>query len=180
MQRFLLATLAVSLLGAASAMAGPLWSSPNGAEGAWQNSEPRPVAARQPNFGGGLFEFLATGGRGMRANPPPTYGAQPPSLLARGEPEPDPRRGFDPRFRRQIVDFSGGENPGTIVIDTRERFLYLVEDAGRAIQFLRSRADEYNIDPGRIAVNEMSCAPTIEPVSRPVSCCGKNPFGTTV
>jgi len=116
MQRFLLATLAVSLLGAASAMAGPLWSSPNGAEGAWQNSEPRPVAARQPNFGGGLFEFLATGGRGMRANPPPTYGAQPPSLLARGEPEPDPRRGFDPRFRRQIVDFSGGENPGTIVI----------------------------------------------------------------
>ena len=40
MQRFLLATLAMSLLGAASAMAGPLWSSPNGAEGAWQNSEP--------------------------------------------------------------------------------------------------------------------------------------------
>jgi lipoprotein-anchoring transpeptidase ErfK/SrfK len=135
MQRFLLATLAVSLLGAASAMAGPLWLSPNGAEGAWQNSEPRPVAARQPNFGGGLFEFLATGGRGMRANPPPTYGAQPPSLLARGEPEPDPRRGFDPRFRRQIVDFSGGENPGTIVIDTRERFLYLVEDGGRAIRY---------------------------------------------
>jgi len=32
----------------------------------------------------------------------------------------------------------------------------------------------------RIAWNEMSCDATIEPVSRPASCCGKKPFGTTV
>ena len=31
-----------------------------------------------------------------------------------------------------------------------------------------------------MAGKEMSCAPTMEPVSRPVSCCGKKPLGTTM
>ena len=31
-----------------------------------------------------------------------------------------------------------------------------MQDAGRAIQFLRSRADEYNLDPGRIAAKGTS------------------------
>jgi lipoprotein-anchoring transpeptidase ErfK/SrfK len=41
----------------------------------------------------------------------------------------------DPRFRRQEVLYSGREAPGTIVIDTPNHFLYLVEGEGRAIRY---------------------------------------------
>ena len=133
MQRSLLAAFLMSVLGAASAAADPLWSPFQAADSGWQNPELRPVA-RRSNLGGGLIEFLAGGGRGMRADQP-APAAQPSWLMARGAPEPEQRRGFDPRYRRQIVDYPGGEHPGTIVIDTQERFLYLVEDDGRAIRY---------------------------------------------
>jgi lipoprotein-anchoring transpeptidase ErfK/SrfK len=42
---------------------------------------------------------------------------------------------IDPRFLPQEVAYSGKEMPGTIVIDTRQRFLYLVEDGGRAMRY---------------------------------------------
>jgi lipoprotein-anchoring transpeptidase ErfK/SrfK len=42
---------------------------------------------------------------------------------------------MDPRFLRQEVAFSGKETPGTIVIDTPNHFLYLVEGEGRAIRY---------------------------------------------
>jgi lipoprotein-anchoring transpeptidase ErfK/SrfK len=38
-------------------------------------------------------------------------------------------------FRRQVVPYSGQEPPGTILINKGDRFLYYVEDAGRAIRF---------------------------------------------
>lgn len=40
-----------------------------------------------------------------------------------------------PQFQRQIVSYRGKERPGTIVIDTNERFLYLVQEGGRAIRY---------------------------------------------
>ncbi len=46
-----------------------------------------------------------------------------------------PRAGLDPVYRRQEVAFSGGEAPGTIVIDTADKFLYLVEGAGHALRY---------------------------------------------
>ena len=39
------------------------------------------------------------------------------------------------KFKRQVVGYSGGEAPGTIVIDTGSTFLYLVQPGGRAIRY---------------------------------------------
>ena len=40
-----------------------------------------------------------------------------------------------PQYRPQPVYFRTNEAPGTIVIHTNERFLYLVQDGGRAIRY---------------------------------------------
>ena len=39
------------------------------------------------------------------------------------------------QFKRQIVAYSGGEAPGTVIIDTPNTFLYLVQPGGRAIRY---------------------------------------------
>jgi Uncharacterized protein conserved in bacteria len=41
----------------------------------------------------------------------------------------------DPRYLRREVAYNGPEQPGTIVIDTDDRFLYLVRENGRAIRY---------------------------------------------
>ena len=43
--------------------------------------------------------------------------------------------GIAPEFRRQTVAYNGRHAPGTIVIDTSKRFLYLVEPGGKAIRY---------------------------------------------
>ncbi|MCB8820464.1 L,D-transpeptidase [Microvirga rosea] len=40
-----------------------------------------------------------------------------------------------PQFQRQIVAYRGPERPGTIIIDTPSRYLYLVQAGGRAIRY---------------------------------------------
>ncbi len=42
---------------------------------------------------------------------------------------------IDSRFLKQVVPNTTGEAPGTIVIDPRERHLYLVQDDGTAIRY---------------------------------------------
>src|SRR5262245_7513737 len=42
---------------------------------------------------------------------------------------------IDQRFQRQDVAYSGTEPPGTVVIDTPNHFLYLVQSDGRAIRY---------------------------------------------
>src|SRR5882762_8376377 len=51
--------------------------------------------------------------------------------------EEQTEQGFElpARFKRQVVGYSGGEAPGTIVIDTGNTFLYLVQPGGRAIRY---------------------------------------------
>ncbi len=44
-------------------------------------------------------------------------------------------RQIDPMYSRQDVSYSGGERPGTIIIDTPEKFLFLVQPGGRAIRY---------------------------------------------
>ena len=39
------------------------------------------------------------------------------------------------QFKRQLVAFTGNEAPGTIVIDTANTFLYLVQPGGQAIRY---------------------------------------------
>lgn len=40
-----------------------------------------------------------------------------------------------PRYRRQRVQYYGSEAPGTIVVNTYERYLYYVEDGGSATRY---------------------------------------------
>lgn len=46
-----------------------------------------------------------------------------------------PYKQIDPRFYRQRVMNPTGEPAGTVVVDTRERFLYLVEKGGTAMRY---------------------------------------------
>jgi lipoprotein-anchoring transpeptidase ErfK/SrfK len=41
----------------------------------------------------------------------------------------------DPRFLRHEVAYNGPEEPGTVVVDTAARYLYLVRENGRAIRY---------------------------------------------
>jgi lipoprotein-anchoring transpeptidase ErfK/SrfK len=44
-------------------------------------------------------------------------------------------RNVDERFFRQQVDYHRHEAPGTIVVDTNNRFLYLVQENGKAMRY---------------------------------------------
>jgi lipoprotein-anchoring transpeptidase ErfK/SrfK len=43
--------------------------------------------------------------------------------------------GVAPRYQRQVVAYNGPHAPGTIIIDTPSRFLYLVQPGKRAIRY---------------------------------------------
>ena len=91
-----------------------------------------PVQYRQQgDLGGGFIEFLFSGGNGARSAPPPrsrTYANVNPGDYAA-------RPAMDPRFLKQVVDYEGAEKPGTIIIDTPRRFLFLVEGDGKATRY---------------------------------------------
>ena len=57
--------------------------------------------------------------------------AGPPSTLGAGET----RRTMDPKFARATVAYRGSEPANSIVIDTRTRYLYLVQGDGTAIRY---------------------------------------------
>lgn len=84
----------------------------------------RPVPARQQmasNLGGGFIQMLMTGDAGSSA---PVY-AQPQSR----------RAAPPPRFARQEVSYATQAAPGTLIVDTPHRYLYLVEGHGLAMRF---------------------------------------------
>lgn len=59
-------------------------------------------------------------------------------LAALGEPVEATRpieRVIDPRFQKQEVAYDGPQKPGTIIIDTPQRFLFLVLPGGRALRY---------------------------------------------
>jgi lipoprotein-anchoring transpeptidase ErfK/SrfK len=45
------------------------------------------------------------------------------------------RHSVDPRYLKQVVAYNGREAPGTIVIDTPSKFLYLVQSDGSAVRY---------------------------------------------
>ena len=101
-------------------------------------------------LGGGFIEFLVTGQSRPAAQPYPTpqpYLVAQPYPVARpaapatqtvalAEPEAREVEAAPPEeFRRQEVDYSGDQRPGTIIIDTPNKFLFLVLPNGRAIRY---------------------------------------------
>lgn len=43
--------------------------------------------------------------------------------------------GVDPQYLRQRVPYTTAERPGTIIVDTQNRFLYLVQENGMAMRY---------------------------------------------
>ena len=42
---------------------------------------------------------------------------------------------FDPKFEKQIVEYHGKESAGTIIVDTPNKFLFLVQGDGKALRY---------------------------------------------
>jgi len=106
-----------------------------------------PGAARPGSMGGGFIEFLFGGAQ--RGELPRASGQRPWEDMSAsrsnyeanprggwGNPYDQPRRGgINPKYLKQVVEYQTNEKPGTIVIDTPNRFLYLVQEDGRAIRY---------------------------------------------
>lgn len=110
----------------------------------------RAGSANQGGMGGGLIELLMTGRDPTPRHSRPLRPAQPedlvPLLADPGQPARvaslpagNPYRPIDtapdPRFERQVVAYGGPQAPGTIVIDSDNKFLYLVETGGKAMRY---------------------------------------------
>jgi lipoprotein-anchoring transpeptidase ErfK/SrfK len=81
--------------------------------------------AAAAGLGGGLIELLFSGGSQSAAPQRQAYA-----------PDADAMRyAADPRYVRQVVDYNGDEKPGTVIINTPERMLYLVEPGNKAVRY---------------------------------------------
>ena len=117
-----------------------------------QTAPVRTAYVERSRMGGGFIEFLFGDPQGGRGLPPPEqpmyqqqpsyYGPQqsmPGGLPQQGLPDEEAyeqtQRPLDPKYEKQIVDYDGRERPGTIVIDTPNKFLYLVQNEGRALRY---------------------------------------------
>ena len=60
---------------------------------------------------------------------------QPADYRAEAEPAASPQSGISPVYMRQEVDYAGQEKPGTVIIDTPDKFLFLVERHGKALRY---------------------------------------------
>jgi lipoprotein-anchoring transpeptidase ErfK/SrfK len=122
----------MSVLSFAPALADPLLL-------ARVNADPPPAEAvdsarpaAPPPFAGGLLDFLFGGGLPGADVAEPSARSNAIDLHAA---EPGAHPAMDPRFARQTVMYAGSEPPGTIIINTEQRFLYLVEGSGRAVRY---------------------------------------------
>ena len=110
----------------------------------------RTVYAERSNMGGGFIEFLFGDGQGERYQQQPAYQQQPsydqrrPLLppmepqetLGQQEDASEPAHpAFNPKFEKQLVDYHGKESAGTVVVDTPNKFLYLVQENGKAMRY---------------------------------------------
>jgi lipoprotein-anchoring transpeptidase ErfK/SrfK len=156
MQRDVFAALVMSAFGIVSAAADPLSLQPDrypqnntrlSAPAAFEPVPAEPLFAApaavpvryaansEMNLGGGFIEFLFSGGRAVAPPRPPS------EVMARLEPHAaqpqavDPTRQIDPKFQKQIVEYRGSEPAGTVVIDTPQRFLFLVQGNGTAVRY---------------------------------------------
>ncbi len=116
--------------------------------------EPNVIYANDPqatavhsNMGGGFIQFLfgdTPQSRRYYEQQQPVYQQQPSYYVPQGQLQPTPedaesyeamQRPFDPKYEKQEVEYHTKEGRGTIVIDTPNKFLYLVEGDGRALRY---------------------------------------------
>src|ERR1700676_3925688 len=95
------------------------------------------VALQGPNLGGGFLEMLFGGpgrGRPSYQTAPGGYSGEPAEPYY-GHSDAGEPQALNPRYFKQEVGYDGKEPPGTIIINTPERLLYLVQGAGRALRY---------------------------------------------
>jgi lipoprotein-anchoring transpeptidase ErfK/SrfK len=112
----------------------------------------RTAYAERSNMGGGFIEFLFGDGpgQGERYQQQPAYQQQPSypaqgSMLTPMAPQPAMRQeedagdashaAFNPVFEKQMVEYHGKESAGTIIVDTPNKFLFLVQGDGKALRY---------------------------------------------
>src|SRR5689334_4473620 len=124
----------------------------------------RVASADRSRMGGGFIEFLFGDGpqQGGRYQQQPVYQQQPSyepqyqqpgyayggrrgylppmdpqqSMRQQEEDFADPaQRPVDPKYAKQVVDYTGKESAGTIVVDTPNKFLFLVQGDGKALRY---------------------------------------------
>jgi lipoprotein-anchoring transpeptidase ErfK/SrfK len=122
--------LLAGLLACGTAAAGPLSLIPATRQAPDRADPAQPVAVQRPSLGGGFFEMLFGG-------PPrggPAYQA-PPGEPYYSQSDAGAPVALNPRYLKQEVSYDGTEAAGTIIINTPERLLYLVEGNGRALRY---------------------------------------------
>jgi lipoprotein-anchoring transpeptidase ErfK/SrfK len=102
----------------------------------------RTAYVERSNMGGGFIEFLFGDGQPQGSRPqqeqsyPQQPAYEPQQVLRQQEENIEPAQpAFDPKFEKQLVDYHGKEAAGTIVIDTPNKFLFLVQGDGRALRY---------------------------------------------
>ncbi|MFC0808112.1 MULTISPECIES: L,D-transpeptidase [Sinorhizobium] len=75
------------------------------------------------------------------------------------------RTRIDPRYRRQEVAYYGGEAPGTIVVNTGERYLYYVQGGGSAIRYGIGVGEEGRTLKGRAKIGRKAEWPSWTPTA---------------
>ena len=125
LSRFCPSPLSASFVAAASPPRSRAGSGPHGACSRGRRGLAAGADA-QAGLGGGLIEFLFSGGTQSAAPQRQAYAPDGPDAV---------RYAADPRYSAQIVDYHGQEKPGTVIINTPERMLYLVEPDGKALRY---------------------------------------------
>ena len=131
-----------AVLASGTGFAGPLSLDPSALERAQSSSTgaptqpPAPIrrASAQGGLGGGFLEFMFGGGGRDSAAAYRPY----PADLGPGVIESPTQAGqlvVDPRFMRQEVRYETIEPMGTVIINTNERMLYLVQGQGKALRY---------------------------------------------
>ena len=140
MQRLVLSVITTAFT-FTTAAAGPLNLNPPGGAQSGAGSPANGALVQRvqspgPNFGGGFLELLF---RGPGNNDVSRYEPRLPFQRQPMEPvEQDPsgqQYTIDPRYQKQVVNYDGKERGGTVIINTNERLLYLIQDDGTAIRY---------------------------------------------
>jgi lipoprotein-anchoring transpeptidase ErfK/SrfK len=127
--------LLAGLLACGTAAAGPLALNSANRQEPDRGIPTQQVAVQGPNLGGGFFEMLFGGpGRGQTSYQPGGYSGAPAEPYY-GQSDPGQPQTLNPRYLKQEVPYEGKEAAGTIIINTPERLLYLVEGNGRALRY---------------------------------------------
>jgi lipoprotein-anchoring transpeptidase ErfK/SrfK len=131
----LVPALLAGLFACGTAAAGPLVLNPASRPAPDRPDQVQQVAVPGPSLGGGFLEFLFGGPpRSQASYPTGSYSGEPAQPYY-GQSDAGEPQALDPRYFKQEVSYDGKEPSGTIIINTPERMLYLVEGSGRALRY---------------------------------------------